>query len=134
MAGGCSFASPFEALDGCYISAQKCDIAAIGAYQFVHDLCNEPELLSSLANKLRTSDYAPQLAVTAQVVIRKLREREGQGYLTTALAGARSADINLVSSVAAAMCGINHESVRNEDFQILDELAKHNDRHVRETV
>jgi len=33
-----------------------------------------------------------------------------------------------------AMWGTNYDSIRNEDFQILQELANHDDRHVRETV
>src|SRR5204862_5944511 len=98
-----------------------------------HDLCSEQEFLSKLAGLLRTNAYAPELAITAQVVIRRLRERGDRDYLVTAQAAARSSDISLVWSAAVAMCGVNYDSPNDDDFIILDELAAHTDRHVRET-
>src|SRR5207249_4579768 len=72
--------------------------------------------------------------ITAQVVLRRLRERGGPDYLSTALAAARSDDVVLVRSAAAAMWGIAYDPATDDDLRILDELARHRDAYVRQTV
>ena len=47
---------------------------------------------------------------------------------------ARSPDLNLAWSAALAMCGINYAPATDDDLAILDELSRHADRHVRETM
>ena len=98
-----------QAVTGFYISARKCDITPNGANDFVHELCSEPEFLFNLAEQLCTKTYAPELAFTAQVVIRRLREQRSPEYLVTAQAAARSTDINLVRSAALGMWGIKYD-------------------------
>ncbi len=136
-----AFRSQFATVDECiselahfYVSAQDCSISPNGANEFVHNLCEEPEFLSTLAEQIRKGIYAPELATTAQVVIRRLRERRVSEYLTTALAAAKSQDLILVRSAAVGMWGIDPAPTTDDDLTILDELAGNPDWHVRHTV
>ncbi len=136
-----AFRDQFATVDGCiselarfYVWARECDITPNGSNEFVHSLCEEPEFLTKLASELRSGTYPPELAITAQVVLRRLRERGGSDYRTSALAAARSQDLNLARSAAVAMCGINYNPASDDDLAILDELRGHPDWHIRETV
>jgi hypothetical protein len=136
-----AFRDQFATVDECiselarfYVWARECHMTPNGSNELVHDLCDEPEFLSKLAAELRSGTYPPDLALTAQVVLRRLRERGGSEYRINALAAAKSQDINLVRSAAVAMCGIKYDPANDDDLTILDGLAGHRDWHVRRTV
>src|SRR5439155_26507334 len=102
--------------------------------EFINTLCEEPRFLGTLADQIRNSTYRKELAITGQVVLRKLRERADSDYLTTALAAAKSDDLSLLRSAAAGMWGITCEPASADDLKILDHLMLREDQYVRETV
>jgi hypothetical protein len=136
-----AFRDQFATVDACiselarfYVWARECHMTPNGSNELVHNLCDEPEFLTKLAAELCSGTYPPDLALTAQVVLRRLRERGGSEYRINALAAAKSQDINLARSAAVAMCGIKYDPANDDDLTILDGLAGHRDWHVRRTV
>jgi hypothetical protein len=135
------FRKQFARVDDCiselarfYAWARDCSISPDGANEFVHTLCGEPEFLARLAEQIRSNTYSPELAITAQVVLRRLRERGGPDYLATALAAVRSQDLSLVRSAALAMSGVAYGPATDDDLIIVHELAQNPDLYVRRTV
>ena len=81
------------------------------------------------------ADACQELASTPQVVLRRLREQGGPDYLNTGLAAARSRNLGVARSAAIGMAGMDYtHPATSDDLAILDELARHADWHVRETV
>jgi hypothetical protein len=117
-----------------YVWARDCHITPNGSNELVHNLCDEPEFLTNLASELRSGTYSPDLADTAQVVLRRLRERGGSEYPITALSASRSHDLVLARSAAVAMRGIEYDPANDDDLTILDEMAGHSDWHVQRSV
>jgi hypothetical protein len=136
-----AFRHQFNTVDECisglarfYACARDCHITPNGSNELVDSLCDEPEFLTKLAGELSSGTYPPDFALTAQVALRRLRERGGSEYRLNALAAAKSHDINLARSAAVAMCGIKYDPASDDDLTILDGLAGHPDWHVRRTA
>lgn len=117
-----------------YKRAEYSRIEANGAFQFVEDLSDDPQFLDELARQIKGRSYYPHLAVTTQVVLRRLRQREGAEYLEFGLAVADSNDVVVVRSAAAALWGAQFGPKFAEDLLILKALARSEDLQAKRLV
>ena len=132
-----SFGTADECISGLarfYVLARDCEIHPKGANEFVGNLCADPDFLSQFAGQVRDGTYKHELAPAVQAMLRKLRERSGPDFRTTALTAARSTDLDLVRSAAAGMWGLNYDPATDDDLEILDELSSRDDWRVRDCV
>lgn len=117
-----------------YRRAEQARIKADGALAFVGHLCADREFLLVLAHQIAEDSQDKHLSVTTQVVLSKLRESQDTSYIKLGLAAARSKDIVVVRSAAAALWGLDFTARYREDLQILDELSRNDDLRVRRLV
>jgi hypothetical protein len=136
-----AFRTQCETAERCIVGLQRfcrwardANIQPQGANEFVHNLCDDPEILGTLAKQIREDNCSSELTFTAQVVLRRLRERNAPEYLETGLAAAKSVDLVVVRSAAFAMFGMLFDPATDDDLRIIDELASQSDWSVRRNV
>ena len=77
-----AFRDQFATVDECiaelaqfYVWTRDCSIKPNGANEFVHNLCEEHDFLTKLAERIHDGTYVQELVGTAPVILRRLRER-----------------------------------------------------------
>jgi len=134
------FRSQFVSVDQClaqivkfYEWARDCHIEVSGAYDFIDYLCDEPEFLNQLSERLIDGLAPGYLASSARVVSKRLRETDRQRYLSFVLTATSSGEFTLAQSAAwgALNDAFDWDSVADEDRQILDFISGHTDEQIR---
>jgi len=114
--------------------AQSCNIKANGAYNFIHNLCEDREFSRELAERICSASLPPELFLAIPAVMVRLKESTPAEYLRVGLAAARSPDTAVVRNAASGVCTAVFMRGSAEDLVLLDQLAARDDQWTCEAV